>query len=81
MTPKLPSQKLRDLLSGATEWEDADASIQSWARFYIYEAAFDIARLPKKEARKASLENLPGFVRPRVEAELLRIWPLVRHRL
>lgn len=74
------THRLQSLLNGETAWDAADPSIQSWAQFYVYKAAEGIALTPTKEARQASLGKLPGFIRPRVEAELLRIWPLVRGR-
>lgn len=76
--PWQATTRLASLLNGETAWEDADASIQSWAQFYVYKAAEGIAKQDTKEARQASLRGLPGFIRPRVEAELLRIWPLMR---
>lgn len=71
---RLPSRKLADYLSGHDD--NPDPSIQSWASFYIYDAAMQIIRLPGKERRRAALEKVPANIRPLVEAEILRIWDL-----
>lgn len=71
---RLPSRKLADYLSGYDA--DPDPSIQSWASFYIYDAAMQIIRLPVKERRRAALEKVPANIRPLVEAEIMRLWDL-----
>lgn len=69
-----PSRKLHDLLSGRTAWDDADKSIQSWAQFEIYRGARDILKLPTKEKRREMLDRIPASLRPRIEAEIMRLW-------
>lgn len=70
---KSPSQKLHDLLSGRTEWDDADASIRSWARLDIHKAAIEALRMPK-EKRDAFIERIPRSLQDKVKAEANRIW-------
>lgn len=74
MTPQSPSQKLFNLLSGKTGWEETDESIRSWARFEIYRGAKDILRLPTKEKRREMLDRIPASIRPHIEKEVLRLW-------
>lgn len=74
---KTPSEKLHDLLSGRTEWDDADASIRSWAQLEIHKAAVEVLRTPK-EKRDAFLERIPSSLRDKVKAEANRVWALSR---
>lgn len=74
MIPKPPSQKLYDLLSGKTKWDEAEESIRSWAQFEIYRGAERILRLSTKEKRREMLDRIPASIRPRIEAETMRIW-------
>ena len=76
---KTPSQKLHDLLSGRTEWDDADEAIRSWASFEIYKAAEDVLRLPTKEKRREFLDRVPASLRPHIESEVMRLWRLTSH--
>lgn len=56
--------------------KDAPASIQSWARLSIYEGAVEVVHLHSPDARRAALLQIPEKVRPYVEAEVKRIWPM-----
>ena len=69
--------RLANLLNGHTPWDEADASVQSWARFYVHQAA---VRVCSQEDRQAALASLPDFIRPRVETEARRIWPLIQRK-
>lgn len=71
---RLPSRKLADYLSGHDD--NPDPSIQSWASFYIYDAAMQIIGLPDKEKRRAALGKLPTGIKQLVEAEIMRLWDL-----
>lgn len=71
-----PTEQLNNLLTGAIEWEAATHAIQSWAAFYIHEAAVEVLALPDKTARQLALSNIPQKIRHRVEAEALRLWKL-----
>ena len=73
-----PSVKLRDLLMGRTAWDDADPAIQSVAGFEIYKAAKAILAMDGKGARRNALGKIPAPMRPRVEAEVKRLWSMRR---
>lgn len=75
-----PTDWLSLILSGQIDMKDAPKAVQSWARFSIYEGASEIARMPHIDDRKEALEKIPKRIRPYVEAELKRIWPM-RHEL
>lgn len=76
MTYKKPTEQLHAILSGEQEWKQAPEAIQSWARFYVYQAAERICSIPDIQKRRESLAALPDFIRPRIEDEIRRIWPL-----
>lgn len=71
-----PSQQLAAYLGG----EDSDPSpaIRSWAQFYVHEAAKQICGMGTVEKRRTALGKIPDAIRPDVEAEIKRIWPLLR---
>ena len=69
---------LTEVLSGRTPLANAPASIQSWARFPIFQGAREIALMDTADERKAALARIPEMVRPYVEAEVRRVWPMRR---
>lgn len=71
-----PSEQLAAYLGG----KDASPSpaIRSWAQFYVHEAAKQICGMDTKEKRRIALGKIPDTIRPDVEAEIKRIWPLFR---
>jgi len=71
-----PSELLDDLLSGKTAWDDADPAIRSWAGLAIYEAADMVLKQPDIGARRNMLGKIPAQMRPRVEAEVMRLFAL-----
>jgi len=71
-----PSEQLSAYLSGADD--DPSPAIRSWAQFYIHEAAKQICGMDTKEKRRTALGKIPDAIRPDVEAEIKRIWPLLR---
>lgn len=73
-----PSDQLFDLLMGNIAWDDAPDSIRSWAQKPIYDAAHQILEMPDKAKRQQALKKIPEALRPRVEAEIMRIWKLRR---
>lgn len=75
---KKPSEQLADVLMGRIAWDDAPASIRSWARFPIYQAAREILDMPEKASRRKALAKIPGQIRPRVEDEVMRIHDMRR---
>jgi len=68
-----PSEQLFDLLMGKTAWADAPDSIKSWAQKPIYDAAKEILAMPNKAARQKALARIPPAIRPRIEAEIMRL--------
>lgn len=73
---KWPSEQLNDLLTGKVKWDEAQPAIRSWASFYIYDAAKQLVLMPDKEKRRMALGILPNAIRPFVEEEVKRIWPM-----
>ena len=73
---KWPSEQLNDLLTGKVKWDEAQPAIRSWASFYIYDAAKQLALMPDKEKRRMALGKIPSAIRPHVEKEVKRIWPM-----
>lgn len=80
MTVQKPSEQLRDLLMGKVPWDDAPASIRSWARFEIYNGAKAVAALASPGERRNMLGVIPASIRPHVEAEAKRLYALNPHR-
>lgn len=73
---KWPSEQLNDLLTGKIKWNEAQPAIRSWASFYIYDAAKQLVTMPDKEKRRMALGKIPSAIRPYVEEEVKRIWPM-----
>lgn len=73
---KRPSEQLEDLLMGRVDWDSAPDAIKSWARKPIFDAAQTILAAPDKGARRNMLGKIPAAIRPRVEAEVKRLWGL-----
>jgi hypothetical protein len=71
-----PSKQLESLLMGKTAWADAPAAIQSWAQKSIYDAAAEILAAPDKGTRRNMLGRIPAAIRPRIEAEVQRLFAL-----
>lgn len=66
------------LLSGQIAMDDTPAAIQSWSRLFIHNGAISVMRLDNKQERRDALDKIPASIRPYVEAELGRIWPMRR---
>lgn len=73
---KWPTEQLSDLLTGKVKWDEAQPAIRSWASFHIYDAAKQIVLMVDREARRMALEKIPEAMRPYVEQEVKRIWPM-----
>jgi len=69
-----PSEQLEALLMGKMAWDDAPAAIRSWAQKPIFDAAKEILAAPEKAARQKMLARIPAAIRPKIEAEILRLW-------
>lgn len=69
---------LNEVLAGRITMEDAPASIQSWARFPIFQGAREIVLMETQDERKAELAKVPPLIRPWVEGEVKRIWEMRR---
>lgn len=74
--PIMPTAQLAELLSGKTPWDEAPQSIRSWAAFYIHDAALQVMRLSSAEKRRTALGKVPDTIRPKVEQEIQRLWPI-----
>ena len=59
-------------MMGKTAWDDADPAIQSWAGKFIFDAAKLILSKDKPK-RRPMLDKIPPQIRPRVEAEMIRL--------
>lgn len=73
MTAKPPTQQLHDVLEGRVAWGDAPPSIQSWAAFFIYQAADGILKMPK-EKRRSAIDRAPEGLRGFIEEEIKRLF-------
>ena len=73
-----PSEQLYDLLMGKASWDDAPESIRSWAQKPIYDAACQILDMPTKATRQKALGRIPAAIRPKIEAEILRLYAIRR---
>lgn len=73
-----PQDWLREVLAGRIAMEDAPASVQSWARFPIFQGAREIVLMETQDERKAELAKVPPLIRPWVEGEVVRLWPMRR---
>ena len=71
-----PSVQLSRVLSGDVTLDDAPASIQSWARFHIYQTARGIIALESKQERRDAMLRVPASIRSMVESEGRRLWGL-----
>jgi hypothetical protein len=69
-----PSEQLFDLLMGNIAWNDAPESIRSWAQKPIYDAAKQILAMLDKKARQRALAKIPQAIRPKIEAEIMRLY-------
>ena len=65
---------LNEVLSGRIHMDAAPSSVQSWARFPIFQGAREIVLMETQDERKAALARIPVLVRPLVEGEVRRIW-------
>lgn len=72
---------LNQYLTGALPAEQIPPAVLSWSRFFIFEGAREIVLMDDKWERIAALSKVPERVRPLVEAEVKRIWPMRRELL
>jgi len=66
------------ILNGDLCLIQAPAAIQSWSRYFIHQGALAVAVLDTLDERRAALAAIPQTIRPYVEMELKRIWPMLR---
>ena len=69
-----PSEQLAAYLSGNDP--KPSPAIVSWGSFYIHDAAMQVCRIDTREKRRMALGKLPAAIRPLVETEIKRLWPL-----
>jgi len=75
--PKLgqwPSEQLADYMMGEVHPDQVREPIKSWAAFFVYGAAKQIIAMSAPEKRRDALAKIPHTIRPRVEAEVKRLW-------
>lgn len=58
--------------------DEVPASVRSWSSFFVYHAALGIVLLGSREERLERLDQAPPRMRPYVEEEIARLWPLRR---
>lgn len=67
-----PTKELEKLLSGETEWNEAPEWLQSWATFYIWQAAINFLSSSKTMRRKI-FEETPETLKPELESMIRSI--------
>lgn len=67
---------LAELLEGRRGMDEVPASVRSWSSFFVFRAAHEIVLMPSREERAARLDQAPSRMRPYVEDEIRRLWPL-----
>ena len=70
------TQWLQEALSGRIPLTDCPPAVQSWARLSIYEGALEVLKMEWVEDRRRALGKIPPLIRPYIEAEVKRLWPL-----
>lgn len=71
---------LDNLLSGRFGMDEVPRSVRSWADFFFWQAAREMVLMSSADDRRVALAKVPERVRPFVQAELTRLWPL-RHEI
>lgn len=69
---------LDNLLSGRFGMDEIPQSVRSWADFFFWQAAREMVLMTSADDRREALGKVPERVRPYVEAELARLWPMRR---
>lgn len=69
---------LTELLEGRKGMDEVPASVRSWSSFFVFRAAREIVLMSSREERVARLDQAPLRMRPYVEDEIRRLWPLRR---
>lgn len=67
---------LNQYLTGALPADKIPPAVLSWSRFFIFEGAREIVLLDNKYERTAALAKIPAPLRPIIENEVKRIWPM-----
>jgi len=67
---------LTELLEGRKGMDEVPASVRSWSSFFVHRAALGIVLLGSREERLERLDQAPPRMRPYVEEEIARLWPL-----
>jgi hypothetical protein len=73
------SDQIKNVLTGVTDFEDAQSGIQMSCALHFYQGACEVLKGKDKAARQAKLARLPERVRPYVEKEVVRLWKLRGH--
>lgn len=64
------------LLSGHFGMDEVPPAVASWSRFFVFEGAREIVLMESKLERLGALAKIPDRMRPLVEAEVKRLWPM-----
>ena len=67
-----PSEQLAAYMKG--DGAECSPAIRSWARFYIWDAAARICKMPSLEKRRAALAKVLDALREQVKDDMKRIW-------
>lgn len=71
---------LDNLLSGRFGMDEVPESVQSWSRFFFWQAAREMVCMTTPDERRTALERVPDRARPYIQAEVTRLWPM-RHQI
>jgi len=67
-----PTEELDKLLTGFMEWDDAPPWLQSWATFFIWEAAINFIA-SSRPTRQKIMEQTPDTLKPQLKEMILAI--------
>lgn len=67
-----PKEELDKLLAGLTEWDDAPIWLQSWATFFIWQAAINFIASNRKTREEIMLQT-PDTLKPQLKEMILSI--------
>lgn len=69
---------LDHLLSGRMSMDEVPPAVASWSSLFVHQGALEVVLMDTKEERAAALNKVPAPVRPYVEEEIRRLWPMRR---
>ena len=69
---------LDNLLSGRMGMDEVPPAVASWSSLFVHQGALEVVLMATKEERAAALAKVPARMRPYVEDEVRRLWPMRR---